>query len=106
MVLSDVVIKMGAYDIDIWECVEKINDAMEKKKSGEIEEAKELTKEFLVCLKKYDTVVYWDNARGKLIARSKRGQGGGWRRDMDKVMEILEIERKEDWERIEKELWG
>jgi len=58
--------------------------------------------EFLRCLKTHGIIVYWSDAWGKLIARSKSGHRGSWKSFMEDVMTILEISSKEDWKRIKR----
>ena len=58
--------------------------------------------EFLRCLKTQGIVVYWSDAWGKLIARSKSGHSGSWKSFMENVMAILKISSKADWERIKR----
>ena len=69
------------------ECLDKLKGT----KDGAIE--------FLKCLKEHDILIYWNKA-WKLIARSKSGRQGSWKSYMEYVMAILEINSKEDWERI------
>ena len=82
---------MMSDDLSLLGCLRKLED---RTKQGAIE--------FLRCLKTQGIIVYWSDAWGKLIARSKSGHRGSWKSFMKEVMVILEIRNKEDWVRIKR----
>ena len=57
---------------------------------------------FLRCFREYGIIVYWSDRWRMIIGRSKNGRRGSMKSLMKDIMTTLNINSKEDWERIKR----